>query len=351
MNTKLKLLMAALCGLFATTAGYAQVTYIWTDNSPGDINVAANWTPTSGPPNAGNSDIMEFDGQSSGTVVVTDNTGAQSGNPGLGIWVTGNQKSPVFLCTAVANALSAYDRFYGVQIDSGAGTLNLGNASTTNALQFVAAGSSLNPGFTNNFTNNSTSPAIIWPNVSFRAGGRRYTFVFQGTGDWWVTNDLQMDNPGGGAGSRVAVNGPGTLIWTAGASSYNYPSGPAGYPFGPFNINGGSAILQSPTLIVDSACTSITNNGTLLEWDLGAQSQTYRGVISGTGMLDVNSGTLTLGGGSTGGQNLYTGKTVLSGGELIVNCVENFGASGPLGVGGTITFSGGTLGIHILQHV
>ena len=337
--------LIVLCGAFVATAGYAQVTYIWTDNSPGDINVAANWTPTSGPPNAGTGDMIEFNGQSSGTVVVTDNTGAQSGNQGLGIWVTGNQVNPVFICTAYASGLSPYDRFFGVQVDSGAGTLNLGNASTTNALQYVLNGSTYCPGFTNIFTNNSTSPAIIWPNVSFRAGGGNgHTLVFEGTGNWYVTNDLQMDNPGGGSGTRVAVNGPGTLIWTAGHSSYNYPQGPAGYPFGPFNINGGSAILQSPTLIVDSACTSITNNGTLLEWDLGAQSQTYQGVISGTGVLGVHSGTLTLGGGSTGGQNLYTGKTVLSGGELIVNCVENFGASGPLGVGGTITFSGGTLG-------
>jgi fibronectin-binding autotransporter adhesin len=347
MKTRVSMLkiLPVLCCAVASTAVFGQSTWIWTNDNPGDINVAANWTPSGGPPNSGNGDVIEFNGQSSGTVVVTDNTGAQSGNPGLGIWVTGSQVNPVFLCTAVTNALSAYDRFHDVQIDSGAGTFNLGNASTTNALQYVAAGSTYNAGFTNNFTNNSTSPAIIWPNVSFRAGGGNgHTFVFQGTGDWYVTNDLQMDNPGGGSGSRVAVNGPGTLIWSAGHSSYNYPSGPAGYPFGPFSINGGSVILQSPALIVDSACTTIQNYGTLLEWDLGAQSQTYQGVISGTGVLGVNSGTLTLGGGSTGGQNTYTGNIVLTGGELIANCVENFGTSGPLGVGGTITFSGGTLG-------
>ena len=34
----------------------------------------------------------------------------------------------------------------------------------------------------------------------------------------------------------------------------------------------------------------------------------------------------------------------MSGGELVVNSVENLGASGPLGIGGTITFGGGTLG-------
>ena len=62
-------------------------------------------------------------------------------------------------------------------------------------------------------------------------------------------------------------------------------------------------------------------------------------------MLQVNNGTLTLSG--AGGQNTYTGNTILSGGELIVSRAENLGANGPLGNGGMISFTGGTLGFSV----
>ena len=61
--------------------------------------------------------------------------------------------------------------------------------------------------------------------------------------------------------------------------------------------------------------------------------------VNGTGSVQVNNGTLTL-----AGANTYTGDTILNGGQLIANRAENPGVSGPLGVGGTIYFNGGTLG-------
>ena len=346
MKTKLKLLIAALCGIFVTTAVFGQNTYVWTNNLPGDISGPTNWidvvTGANGFPTTA-ADTMKFDGQSTGPVIATANLGVPNqqnnqGFPSMCTWVTGNQTQPVFLCVTLANALAPYSRWGGpVQIDSGAGTFNIGNDSTTNAIQYEVGTAN---GQIHTFTNNSANPAIIWPNVAIRAGGGgSHTFDFGGTGNWYVTNDLKFNN---GAGSVVQVEGPGTLVWTAGHNSYSI--GNSGVPASPLNINGGTVILRSPGLFVSTVGSAINNNGTLLEWDLGAQSQSYPGNITGTGVLQVASGTLTLGAGSSGGVNTFTGNVVLSGGELIVNSAENLGTSGPLGVGGTITFTGGTLG-------
>ena len=288
MKTKIKLLFAALCGIFATTAVFGQTTYTWTNSNVGDLATAANWNPN-GVPTSNTGDILKFDGHSAGPVIATVNTTAQQGggSPGMNVWITGNQGNSVSLITTVANAQGPYVRMNSVTIDSGAGTFNIGNASTTNSIQYEVGNA--NPQ-THGFTNNSANPAIFWPNMSIRAGGGgTHTFDFAGTGTWSVTNDLIMDNS---SGSRVQVDGPGTLVWTAGHNSYSI--GNSGKPSSPFNINGGTAILESPTLIVDSACPTINNNGTLLEWDLGTQSQAYGGTINGTGNLQVNSGTLTL---------------------------------------------------------
>ena len=338
MKSKLKLLSTALCGLFATSAAISQTLYTWTNNPPSDISASTNWNPN-GMPNSNTGDTMQFDGKSSGPVIATANTSLQQGGGqrGMNIWVTANQGSSVTLCTTVANALAPYIRMNNVQIDSGAGTFNLGNASTTNAIQYELGNA--NPQ-THYFTNNSANAAIIWPNMALRAGGGgTHTLDFVGTGTWSVTNDLNMDN---GSGSRVQVDGPGTLIWAAGHNTYSI--GNSAIPSSPLNINGGSLILKSPGLFASTVSSAINNNGTLLEWDLGTQSQTFAGNITGTGNLQVNSGTVTLGSGNTGGQNTYTGNTILSGGELSVNSAENLGASGPLGVGGFISFTGGTLG-------
>ena len=299
MKSKLKLLIAALCGLFVTPAVFGQNIYVWTNNSPGDISAATNWNPN-GMPNSSTGDTCEFDGQSVGPVIATANTSLQqSGStPGMYILVSGNQTQPVTLCTTVANALAPYVRWNGIEVDSGAGTFNLGNSSNTNAVQFEVGNA--NPQ-THSFVNNSTNPAIIWPNVAVRAGGGGgHTFDFSGTGTWSVTNDLNMDNV---ASSRVQVDGPGTLVWTAGHNSYSH--GNSSNPGSPLNINGGSLILESPGLFASTVSSTINNNGTLLEFDLGTQSQTFAGTINGTGMLQVNSGTLTLGPEAPGPEHLH----------------------------------------------
>ena len=70
----------------------------------------------------------------------------------------------------------------------------------------------------------------------------------------------------------------------------------------------------------------------------GSLNQTN--VISGTGALNKYSGSPLI----LSGANTYSGGTNLIGGTVNVNSAETPGVSGPLGSGGTITFSGGTGG-------
>ena len=286
---------------------------------------------------------MTFDGQTAGPVSATSNTGAQTGSSvggttaGLYVHLTANQTNPVTFHTTVANSASSGIRFNGITIDAGAGTFTLGKGSTTNALDTLWG--TTNPE-SHGLTNNSANPANINPDVRFRLGaGGAHTFIFAGTGDWYITNDLVS---AGGSATLIAKDGSGAVYWTAGHNSF---SGSLTVISTPLTISGGTLVLRSGNLFPST--TTINNNGTALVYDAPASSQnggsqTISNPIHGTGNLQVNHGTLTL-----SGQNDYTGNIALSGGELIVNRAENIGVNGPLGNGGFISFTGGTLGFSV----
>jgi autotransporter-associated beta strand protein len=286
---------------------------------------------------------MAFDGQTAGPVSATSNTGVQTGSSvggttaGLYLHLMANQTNPVTFHTTVANSASSGIRFNSITIDAGAGTFNFGKGSTTNALDTIWGTS--NPQ-SHGFTNNSANPAIINSDVRFRLGaGGAHTFIFAGTGDWYVTNDLANF---GGAATLITKAGPGTMYWTAGHNAY---WGTVTVIASPMTIADGTLVLKSGGLI--PAMSKINNNGTALVYDAPASSQaggaqTINDAINGTGSLRVNNGTLTL-----GGSNTFTGNITLSGGELVVNHAENLGVNGPLGNGGFISFTGGTLGFSV----
>ncbi len=335
-------LLVLLCGAAATTAGFGQTVYTWTNNASADLGTAANWNPN-GVPNIGNGsttgDTMEFNGQSTGPVVATSNTGAQTGssvgNPLAGIYVylTANQVNPVSFSTTVANSASSGIRFNSFLMDAGAAAFTLGKNSTTNCLDTVWGTS--NPS-QQGFTNNSANPMTIYPDVRWRYGaGGAHTIVFGGTGNYLITNDLANVN---GAATLIQKDGTGTMYWTAGHNAF---WGTITTVSTPMNITGGTLILNSGGLF--PATTTINNNGVALVLDAqpGSQAggaQTLSNPVHGTGTLQVNTGTLTL-----SGQNDYTGSTVLNGGILVANRAENLGVNGPLGNGGLISFNGGTL--------
>ena len=335
MKTKLTILKLAviLCSAFATTAVFGQATYTWTNAAGGDLATAANWSPNgllSGLPGPG--DIAQWDGVAAGPLIITygttllPNTGL--GTFGVHLVFTANQVSSVNF-TSTASAGSAVLAINNIDIASGAGAVTIGNPAgpgpgNTYLFNIVTRPS----GALHDFVNNSANAAAINGDVRWQAGGGTvHTLDFDGTGNWVVNNYLVNDN---GPGILIQKDGSGTMTWT-----------PAGYLgtsalSSPITINAGTLVLAGNHPRLGSQ--AIVNNATF-RFNAPAQSQTLSGVLSGAGQLQVNNGTLTL-----SGANTYTGSTVLNGGELIAGSAENAGTSGPLGVGGTISFTGGTLG-------
>ena len=193
------------------------------------------------------------------------------------------------------------------------------------------------------FTNNSSTPSQLNEDVRFFLGGAgAHPHIFSGTGDWIVNNHLRSWSV---SAILVVKDGPGTMTWfgtNVGAQAANWFD-----PLGsPVRINGGTLILKTSDLVDTSAGgPGIVHNGTLLKYDVQPTPgfvtgpATIAGNISGTGPIQINAGTLTL-----SGANTFTGNITLTGGELIAGRLENVGVSGPLGQGGIITFTGGTLG-------
>ncbi|MGD0252515.1 MAG: autotransporter-associated beta strand repeat-containing protein [Verrucomicrobiota bacterium] len=150
-------------------------------------------------------------------------------------------------------------------------------------------------------------------------GGGTHTLVFDGSGNWNVTNYLTVAD---GPATVITKSGTGTMTWTGA----NVPNS-AGNSIiaSPFTISNGIVVLKSGDLL---GTQNIANNGNLLQYDTGnstVTATTLSGVISGTGPLQVSSGTLTL-----SGANTYTGGTTISAGTLQVGAG---GTSGSFGTG------------------
>ena len=327
----LKLFYASCC-IFTATAAFSQTAYIWngagTLGANTNIDLATNYVGGT-LPNAGSSDTAEFDGVQAGDLDLNyvGNWQSGPGSSGVNIYMTANQTGALTIENKTANANPPNIAIYGVNIDSGAGVFTLGN---NNILMNFAARPS---GATHYYVNNSTHVATINSQVRYVAGGgSAYTMAFGGTGDWQVNNYLQSDNGAGGV--TFEVDGPGTTTWS--------PGGYAGSDsIVGIVINNGTLVLKAPHPKIVSR--TLANNYGAFVFDVSSQSQLLSGVISGYGMFQVNSGTLTF-----SGANTYGGTNLLTGGELIVNGTEDPGGTfGPLGVGSIISFAGGTLGFSV----
>lgn len=106
------------------------------------------------------------------------------------------------------------------------------------------------------------------------------------------------------------------------------------------NASASNTITVNTDLLV-TATPGVTKTLTLQGANLG--DNTFAGRISNGTVNGLNVTKAEAGKWILSGANTYTGTTSLTLGTLQVGGAENFGVSGPLGVGGSILFGGGTL--------
>jgi len=296
MKTRPKILKLgiALYGAFVTFSILGQSSYVWTNQNPkqlalspppadshgnGDLNQGTNWM-RNGPAGSGGTDAngqprpdfqdgvtwgdeMLFDGVTTGPVIATQDGGFQangggSGQPyGLHIHLTANQIAPVTLYTRAIGA-SGGMRMNSIQIDAGAGQLSLGSNSLTGVLDILAG--VLN-GQVLGFTNNSSTPCVINPDVRWRLGGAgSHPHVFAGSGDFNISNHLRSANQ---SSIQVQKFGPGTMTWIG--TNVGSQSGNWGDSIGsPIIIGEGTMIWKTADLVSfgSSGNPNINNNAT-----------------------------------------------------------------------------------------
>jgi autotransporter-associated beta strand protein len=339
MKTKLTMLklLIILCCTVATTAVFGQATVTWDGGASGAATELGNPTNWSGDtlPSTANADTCLWDGTVPGNISLiyaSNNLASGYGNPGL-FFSFASTQTGTWTLTPPPSGDSGNLAIDSIYITNGAGAVTFGGTVSARKLNIVRRPS----GLTRYYENNSASTATITPYVRWQAGGgSTYTHAFYGTGAWQVNNYLADDNS---PAHDCNVEVGGRMFWN--------PSGYLGaQTMGTVSVvYGGTLVLQAnhPKLEIGgsySTSQAFTIDGAFI-FNAPGVSQILPGLrpISGGGMLVVSNGTLTL-----SGANTFYGTNLLGGGELIVNSSEVEGVSGPLGLGSTVSFTGGTLG-------
>src|SRR5205807_515004 len=275
---------------------------------------AANWTPN-GLPSGAPQDTAQWDGVVPGDLALKYITGwgnSGFGTSGVNLGCTVNQVGNVTITGPSAGSPAA--GIFGITNNSATAVFHLGNPGTTNLLNLATRPG--NAGTIHGFFNNSANAAIMDSSIAWVAGGGVACVMdFGGTGDWIVNHNLRDNNSGAGP-ITVIWERPGTMTWSSGGVFLSSVA------LGPVAINSGTMVVKGSGLLQSFTGVAvgnnwITNNGTL-KFDAASQADTIARTLTGTGLMQVNNGTLTLSGAS-----IYTGTTLLSGGELIVGGAEN----------------------------
>ncbi len=270
-----------------------------------------------------NSGLVIFNGANtySGTTIL--NGGVLQAQDGTGLYANSNLdfNGGTFLTTGT------FDRFVGPDSNrvqwTGSGGFAAGTGGLTVSLNgndtlvwdqnsFVPNGSSLI------FGSNLATGSVTWTNNIDLNGGNR-TILVQANSDnsdgatiTGVISDGSLTIGGAGYSGILTLTGVNTY---AGTTTLN--SGATLILSGGGSIANSSSVIDNGTLDISSggaSMVSLAGNGSMV---LGAQtltltnaSDTFGGVISGTGRLTVSGGTETL-----TGTNTYTGLTVIGAGD------------------------------------
>jgi fibronectin-binding autotransporter adhesin len=321
--------LIVLFSAFAATAGFGQAVRTWDGGGDGiTVGTAANWSDDILP---GNGATAQWDGVVAGNLSLNYNGGI-GGNfqqTGCSYSLSVNQTGSVTIKSPVSASANLAVNHFTNSSPSAAFSLGDSTANVLNVIWRADGGAPVNFFYLpHRLINDSASPVTIYPNVKFTAGGgNQHILEFNGSGNWIITNSMRAD-----IGTTINKLGSGTLFWSGpsigaalGAGSINSP----------VDIEGGTVVLLASGLL---GTQRITNNGTMLQY-AAPSAQTLSGPIHGAGILRVSSGTLTL----SSGASDFTGSIQLTNsGTLIAGGTEN-PTTGPLGMGGTISFDGGTL--------
>ena len=360
---------APLLALAAFAFGPASfgATSTWNGTTGADIGTAANWI--GGLPSVSSgTGIGEWSGGVAGALNLTlsnANLAGGAGNAGITMSLTSAQTSAVSINTgAVTNGI----RLNAITIASGAGALTRGDGATTAGdLTLTLGQGSGNRLFTNNSSNTATLNSDV---VIGTGGGVARTIEFAGSGNWTVNNNLGGPNgtatitvvkSGAGTLTLTATNNftggitvqSGTLVTTGSAASSNgtvtlgdtTPSNSNSATwnttgFNPVNnitVNAGSsgilAITGSSLTTSQTFSGNITLNNSLTVAALTSTfMNTYSGVISGTGGLNIGNTGITNVGGTGGvtltGTNTYAGNTAINSGTLQIGGAGSLGTAG-----------------------
>jgi len=277
-TTKSGLVFAfALLALVAQPAA-AVSTDTWLGGGDTNFSTAANWSFTTGSGPVATGDLLVF------------------GPAGLGFTAPNNDE-PGF-------------SFGSITFSSAGGAYTVGGNAFT--LGPVTGGVVIAVNSTNGQTiNNPITLGASAQTISLSAG------------------NLTLGGPVGGAGSSLSLSGGGTLT-LIGTNTYS----------GSTTISNGTlAITGAGSLGGGSYAATITNKG-VLNFNSSAQ-QTLAGVISGTGALNLNGGSLTLT--ATGTR---TGATTVNGGTLVLSS-GNAATSGLYASSGLTINSGGIVQVGV----
>ena len=250
-------------------------------------------------------------------------------------WALGTTNAGTTLAAAATLELTTNSSGQGISVAeaiTNSGTIrNIAGTNTISGLVTLAAAS----------TNISDAGTLIFNRAGMSISGTADNLTFGGAGN--IVIATTFSNTAG----TLTKTGAGTLTLAA-SNAY---SGATTINAGTIAISNGGAFgsnsvtfASNGTTVLSLASLQVTNNFVLTgngTMDVGSNTQTNSGVVSGAGTLTkLGAGTLVLG----NAVNTYSGVTTIGGGVLRVTNLAASGANSSLGSGTTIIITnGGTL--------